>query len=254
MDQPPVTGQDNSRLAKLGLPTPDQPPPVMEQGNSPKYEIIEKQGLKMVKATIANDTVRAESGALHYMKGEVELESKLPGAGGLLKSMVTKENIFRPTYTGTGEVYFGPPIFGEYNTLVLNGDSWVLDRGAYVCSDISVEIGVVRNKLLTGLMGGEGLFQTSVSGHGTVIFQSAGPVEIIELNNETLTVDGSFAVARQSHLDYKMTKAAKGWIASATSGEGLVNVIKGTGQVYIAPVPNVYQNLIDSYPAPMPKK
>ena len=33
----------------------------------------------MVKATIANDTVRAESGALHYMKGEVELESKLPG-------------------------------------------------------------------------------------------------------------------------------------------------------------------------------
>jgi uncharacterized protein (AIM24 family) len=178
----------------------------------------------------------------------------LPGAGGILKSLVTKENIFRPTYTGTGEVYFGPPIFGEYNTLVLNGDSWVLDRGAYVCSDISVEVGVVRNKLLTGLAGGEGLFQTSVSGHGTVIFQSDGPVEIIELNNETLTVDGNFAVARQSHLDYKMTKAAKGWIASATSGEGLVNVIKGTGRVYIAPVPNVYQNLIDSYPAPMPKK
>ena len=73
--------------------------------NTPKYEIIEKQGLKMVKATLVDQTVRAESGALHYMKGDVELQSKMPGAGSLLKSLVTKEKIFRPTYTGTGEVF-----------------------------------------------------------------------------------------------------------------------------------------------------
>jgi len=145
--------------------------------NAPKYEIIEKQGQKMVKATLVDQTVRAESGALHYMKGDIELQSKMPGAGSLLKSLVTKENIFRPTYTGTGEVYFGPPIFGEYNSLNLDGDSWILDQGSYVCSDMTVEIGVVRNKLLTGLKGGEGMFQTSVSGSGTVIFQSPGPVE-----------------------------------------------------------------------------
>jgi uncharacterized protein (AIM24 family) len=221
--------------------------------NTPKYEIIEKQGLKMVKATLVDQTVRAESGALHYMKGDVELQSKMPGAGRLLKSLVTKEKIFRPTYTGTGEVFFGPPIFGEYNSLVLDGDSWILDQGSYVCSDMSVELGVVRNKLLTGLKGGEGMFQTSVSGQGTVIFQSPGPVELIELNNDTLTVDGNFAVARQAHLDFKMTKAAKGWIASATSGEGFVNVIKGTGNVYIAPVPTVYQSLVESFPRPVTK-
>ena len=221
--------------------------------NTPKYEIIEKQGQKMVKATLVDQTVRAESGALHYMKGDIELQSKMPGAGSLLKSLITKENIFRPTYTGTGEVYFGPPIFGEYNSLNLDGDSWILDQGSYVCSDMTVEIGVVRNKLLTGLKGGEGMFQTSVSGSGTVIFQSPGPVELIELNDDTLTVDGKFAVARQAHLDFKMTKAAKGWIASATSGEGFVNVIKGTGQVYIAPVSTVYQSLVEAFPSPTTK-
>ena len=221
--------------------------------NTPKYEIIEKQGQKMVKATLVDQTVRAESGALHYMKGDIELQSKMPGAGSILKSLITKENIFRPTYTGTGEVYFGPPIFGEYNSLNLDGDSWILDQGSYVCSDMTVEIGVVRNKLLTGLKGGEGMFQTSVSGSGTVIFQSPGPVELIELNDDTLTVDGKFAVARQAHLDFKMTKAAKGWIASATSGEGFVNVIKGTGQVYIAPVSTVYQSLVEAFPSPTTK-
>ena len=70
--------------------------------NTPKYEIIEKQGQKMVKATLVDQTVRAESGALHYLKGDIELQSKMPGAGSLLKSLITKENIFRPTYTGTG--------------------------------------------------------------------------------------------------------------------------------------------------------
>lgn len=209
------------------------------------FEIIEKQGLKMIKATIRNETIRSESGAMHYMKGHVEIESKMPGAGGLLKSMVTKENVFRPIYTGTGEVYFGPPIFGEYTVLELGGEAWVLDRGAYVCSDVTIEVGAFRNKAISGLVGGEGFFQTKVEGAGKVVVQSPGPMEAVDLTNERLTVDGSFAIARQAHLDYRVRKATKGVLGSMTSGEGLVNVIEGTGRVFIAPVPNVYQNLAD---------
>ncbi|GAB5549769.1 MAG: hypothetical protein SangKO_095290 [Sandaracinaceae bacterium] len=209
------------------------------------FEIIEFEGQKMVKATIQNETIRAESGALHYMFGQIEMASKAPSAGGFLKSMVSGENVFKPTYTGSGEVYFGPPIFGEYFILQLNGEEWILDQGAYVCSDIGIEVDVFRNKALTGLMGGEGLFQTKVKGTGTVVLIAPGKVQTYHLQGHTLSVDGSFAIARSAGLDYAVRRASKSLVGSFTSGEGLLNVFSGTGTVLLAPVPNLYQNLID---------
>jgi len=213
------------------------------------FEVVEKQGLKMIRAVIENETIRAEAGALHYMRGNIQLDSKSPGVGGFFKSIATSESVFRPTYTGTGEIYFGPPIFGEYTLLELNNESWVLDKGAYVCSDMGVEIGVFRNKAISGLMSGEGFFQTKTEGTGKMIIQSPGPLEVIDLQNDKLVVDGSFAVARQAHLDFSVQKAAKGLWGSMTSGEGFVNVIQGTGRVYLSPVPNVNVNLINEMAA-----
>ena len=214
------------------------------------FEIVKQEELKMVRAVLDNETIQAEAGALHYMIGDIELKTKAPSAKGFLTSMVTKESVIKPSYTGTGEVFFGPPIFGEYYTLELNNEEWVLDKGAYVCSDGDIEMGAFRNKAISGLVGGEGLFQTKISGSGTVILKAQGKVQIIDLDNQRLTVDGSFAVARQAHLKYALKKAAKGLIGSVASGEGLVNVIEGQGRVLIAPVPNLYQNLISSYPLP----
>jgi uncharacterized protein (AIM24 family) len=204
------------------------------------FEIIAQQGLKMIKATINNETIRAESGALHYMQGRIELKTPMPSAGGILKSMVTAETIVRPTYTGTGTIFFGPPIFGEHMILELNNEAWVLDRGAYVCSDNSVEVGAFRNKAMSALMSGEGWFQTKVEGKGKVVLQAQGPVQAIDLRDDKLVVDGSFAVARQAQLDFSVQRATKGLLGSAASGEGLVNVIQGTGRVYIAPIPNAH--------------
>lgn len=214
------------------------------------YEIISRQGLKMVKATLTDETIRAESGAMHYMRGQIALETKMPSAAGFLKSMVTQENIFRPTYTGTGEVYFGPPSFGEYTVLTLAKESWVLDKGAYVASDGGIEVGVFRNKAFAGLVSGEGFFQTKVDGTGSVVVFSQGPLEVVDLVNDKLTVDGSFAVARQAHLDFSIQRATKSLFGSAASGEGLVSVIQGTGRVYLAPVPNLHQNLLNTLMGP----
>ena len=206
----------------------------------------------MVKATVQNETIRAEAGALHYMLGEIQLTTTMPSAKGFLKSLVTQESIFKPAYKGTGDIFFGPPIFGEYHELVLEHEAWILDKGAYVCSDGSVEAGSFRNKTITGLIGGEGFFQTKVEGTGKVVIQAPGNIEIIDLENQTLTVDGSFAVARQAHLDYTVQKAAKGILSSMASGEGLVNVIRGSGRVLLAPVPNIYNNLITQMRSSMP--
>jgi len=211
-----------------------------------RYEIIQKEGLKMIKATLNGETVKAEAGALHYMQGNVTLEAKTSGSGigGMFKAAMGGESIFRPQYSGTGEVFFGPPMFGEYNVLELNNEEWILDKGSYVCSDATVELGVIRNSLWTSAWGGEGMFQTTVSGSGTVIYQSDGPVQEINLENDTLSVDGSFAVARQSSLEFTVEKASKGWFGSATTGEGFLNVMRGTGTVMLAPVPNRDVSLI----------
>jgi uncharacterized protein (TIGR00266 family) len=222
----------------------------MKERHMASFEIIGRQGMKMVKATLDNETIRAESGAMHYMRGQVVLETKMPTAGGFLKSMVTQENIFRPTYTGTGEVYYGPPSFGEYTVLTLANEAWVLDKGAYVASDGGIEVGVFRNKAWAGLVSGEGFFQTKVEGTGSVVVFSQGPLEVIDLQNDKLTVDGSFAVARQAHLDFSIQRATKSLFGSAASGEGLVSVIQGTGRVYLAPVPNLHQNLLNTLMGP----
>jgi len=209
------------------------------------FEIIEFEGQKLIKATIQNEQIRAEAGALHYMMGQIEMTSAAPSMGGFLKSMVSGETAFKPTYTGTGEVYFGPPIFGEYMILQLNNEEWILDQGAYVCSDIGIEVDAFRNKAVTGLIGGEGLFQTKVRGTGSVVIQAPGKLQNIQLQGHTLSVDGSFAVARSSSLDYSVRRASKSLVGSFTSGEGLLNTFSGTGTVLLAPVPNLYQNLIN---------
>ena len=210
------------------------------------FEIVEQEKLKMIRATLNGETVKAEPGALHYMQGRIEIEVKLPSAKGFLKALATQESVIKTKFIGTGEVYFGPPIFGEYMVMDLNNETWILDKGAFVCSDDSIEIGAFRNKAMTALFSGEGMFQTKIEGTGKVVIQADGPIEKIDLKDDRLTVDGSFAVARQDCLDFKLKKAAKSLLASAGSGEGIVSVIEGTGTVYLSPIPNVYASLFAS--------
>jgi uncharacterized protein (AIM24 family) len=215
----------------------------------PNYQGHTQNQVNFITIEIANETVILESGALHYWQGNIEMETKAPSVGGLLKAVGTGENIFRPRYSGTGTIMIEPS-FETFFTLNLDNQSYTLDSGAFVACDESIEIGAIRNKVLTGLRSGEGLFQTKVSGTGTVVAKAPGPVQVINLNNETLAVDGRFAVARDSDLELKVEKASKSLLASAASGEGFLNKISGTGQVYLAPVPNfatMMQRIITPY-------
>ncbi|KYC41375.1 hypothetical protein WA1_21980 [Scytonema hofmannii PCC 7110] len=216
------------------------------------FEVIEKEGLRLVKVILQNETVRTESGALYYMRGNITMQSKTPSAGGFLKSLATGENIFRPTYTGTGELYLEPSLSG-FHIMELNGTEWILDSGAYWASDGNVEVGVERNKLLSGLIGGEGLFQTKVKGRGQVVMMAQGPVEVVQLQNDRLVVDGNFAIARTNTLNYRVEKATKSILGSMTSGEFLVNTFEGTGTILLAPIPYWQVKLLREITAAIPK-
>ncbi|WOD41993.1 AIM24 family protein [Nodosilinea sp. E11] len=100
-----------------------------------------------------------------------------------------------------------------------------------------MEVSTERNKLVTGLVGGEGLFQTKVKGTGKVVMVAQGPVETVTLQNDRLVVDGNFAIARSGSITYRVEQATKSLLGSMTSGEFLVNIFEGSGTVLLAPIP-----------------
>ena len=58
----------------------------------------------------------------------------------------------------------------------------------------------------------------------------------IELENDELKIDGNLAVCWSSNLDFTVERTTKTLVGSAVSGEGLVNVYRGTGRVLMSPV------------------
>lgn len=207
------------------------------------FDVINRERLNMVKVDLENAGFRYEAGAMHYMQGNLELQSNIPGMGKIFKSMITKEKVVKPLITGTGTVFLTPS-FGEFTILELQNDEWILDQGAYYASEIEVEIGAYTNRAISAMFSGEKWFQTVVAGIGKVVINSAGPLEEITMNNDKLVVDGRFAVARTSGIELKVTKATRGIFSTVISGEGLVNTFTGTGKVLIAPVDNYFNTLI----------
>lgn len=232
-----------------GTPTQQQefetPIPVQEVLGNVDFNIVNKEHLNLVEVVLENSAFRYEAGAMHYMNGNLTLESKVPSMGKMFKSMITREKIVKPVIRGTGTVFL-QPTFGEYTVLDLKEEKWILDRGAYLASEMEVEIGAFTNKAISGIFSGEKWFQTTVSGTGKVIVTSAGPIEVVELTNGKLTVDGAFAIARSSGIDLKVSKATKGIFSTLISGEGIVNTFTGTGKIWIAPVDNYLTTLLNS--------
>lgn len=224
--------------------TQPPPPQATNQFGTIKFDVVEKETLKFLKAEFENSAVRYESGGMYYMKGNLEMEANLPSAGGFLKSMVTRESIVKPVIRGSGTVWFEPSL-GNFTILDLKGEEWILEKGAYYASEMSIEIGSFTNKSISGLFSGEGFFQTKVGGFGKVVILSNGPLETVELHNGKLVVDGSFAIARQASVQLSVAKANKGIFGSVISGEGIVNTFTGTGKVLIAPAANKYITMVN---------
>ncbi|MBR5442362.1 MAG: AIM24 family protein, partial [Clostridia bacterium] len=98
---------------------------------------------------------------------------------------------------------------------------------------------VARSNLSSAVLGGEGLFNLALEGIGVAALECRCPQEElieIELVNDVLKVDGNFAIAWSDSLNFTVERSGKTLIGSAASGEGLVNVYRGTGKVLLAPV------------------
>lgn len=218
---------------------------------SPELAIVEYFAGKMnvrkrqLAIQLKEDDVVIQSGAMQWFTGDVTVKTDIKSVGNLAKklagSAVTKETAVKPRYTGTGLVVLEPSckyIFLE--DLDKWGSGMVIEDHMFLACDGDVDMKVVaRKNISSAVLGGEGLFNTCLSGKGIVALESNVPKEelvFVDLNNDVLKVDGSFVVAWSKSLSFSVERTTKTLIGSAASGEGLVNVYRGTGHVLLAPV------------------
>jgi uncharacterized protein (AIM24 family) len=154
---------------------------------------------------------------------------------------VTGEAAAKTQYTGNGILVLEPTFRFILVEDVGNwGGGLVVEDGMFLCCDSSVKHEVVaRGTASAALAGGEGLFNLCMTGSGLVCLESRYPrEELIEvtLDNDVIKVDGPLAVAWSKSLQFTVERSAKSLVGSAVSGEGLVNVYRGTGKVLMAPV------------------
>ncbi len=192
-----------------------------------------------------NNSAIIQAGAMQWMAGNVQATSGVKGVGDLLgkmvKGAVTKESAVKPEYVGNGWLVLEP----TYKFIILiDVANWgagitIEDGMFYACSGTVKNSVVSRKNLSSAALGGEGLFNLSLSGRGIAALESNVPYNElieIELNNDTLKIDGNLAVCWSSNLEFTVERSTKTLIGSAVSGEGLVNVYRGTGKVLMSPV------------------
>lgn len=208
---------------------------------------MEQQNIKarQVAIYLNNDKVKVEPGAMSYFKGNLEMVSGVtPGKliGKMFSAAVTGESVAQPEYKGTGTVVLEPS-FNHFLVLKIDGEV-IVDKGMFYCAQGGVQVKPVSVKTISSAFaGGEGIFQISLKGKGIVVLESRVPISEIDeihLDNETLKVDGNFAILRSGNINFTVERSAKTLIGSAVSGEGLVNVYRGTGTVWLAPTIKVY--------------
>ena len=203
---------------------------------------------RQVICDVGKSPITTQAGAMQWMVGDVNATTGIKGVGDLLGKAVrgkaSGESAIKPEYTGTGTLVLEPTY--KYLLLINVGDwggSLVLEDGFFLACESSLKHKtVMRSNLSSAVAGGEGLFNLSLNGNGIVCLESASPKEeLIEitLNNDVLKIDGSMAVAWSGGLEFTVERSGKSLLGSAVSGEGLVNVFRGTGKVLMAPVDKV---------------
>ena len=217
--------------------------------NARNEYFMSKMGVRRRQIVIelnGKESAIIQAGSMQWMAGHVKATTGIKGVGDfvgkMVKGAITKETAVKPEYVSNGILVLEP----TYKYLILvDVGSWgekgmtIEDGIFYACS------GTVKNKLTarktisSTVLGKEGFFNLSLVGEGVAALESNVPYEElieVELDNDELKIDGNLAVCWSSGLEFTVERSTKTLVGSAVSGEGLVNVYRGTGKVLMSPV------------------
>lgn len=194
---------------------------------------------------LSKSNITTQAGAMQWMIGNVNATTGVKGVGDLfgkaVRGKVTGESAIKPEYTGNGNLILEPTT--KY-LILLDAAEWngsvILEDGLFLACESTLEHkATMRTNLSSAVMGGEGLFNLSLNGKGIFCIESYCPKEeliMVELENDVLKIDGNMAIAWSGTLDFTVERSGKSLIGSAASGEGLVNVYRGTGKILMCPI------------------
>lgn len=210
-----------------------------------RYEII-GDNLQFVKIYInPEEEIYAEAGKMMFKTPNVSMESRMLGKSGkeklagVLKRAVTGESLFTTHFKsmeGEGIVAFAGDYPGRIESISLpEGKSFLAQRDAFVCAEISVEFSIAfQKKVGVVFFGGEGFILEKFTGPGTVFIHGGGDFYTTELGEgEKLQVDTGCIVGFDETVSYDIEFASD--IKTALfGGEGIfLATLKGPGKVIL---------------------
>jgi uncharacterized protein (AIM24 family) len=200
---------------------------------------------RQLLCNVSASGITLQAGAMQWTVGDVNATTGVKGVGDLLGKAVrgkaTGESAIKPEYVGNGMLVTEP----TYKYLnIMHTDDWggsvVLEDGLFLaCESTLKHRAVMRSNLSSAALGNEGLFNLTLTGSGYFVIEADCPREeliTVELENDELKIDGNYAIAWSTGLQFTVERSGKSLIGSAASGEGLVNVYRGTGKVAMMPV------------------
>ncbi|WP_411145938.1 AIM24 family protein [Streptomyces sp. x-80] len=201
---------------------------------------------RMVEARIGpGERLYSQRGAMLAYRGEVSFTPNIQGGQGGIGSMLGRriagEATPLMTVEGSGTVMFGHG--GHHIHIVdLTGETLYVEADRLLAFDGSLRQGTMFLGSQGGVMGmvrgqftGQGLFTTTLQGHGsTAVMAHGGVIELPITPQRTVHVDPQAYVAHRGDVQNKLSTAL-GWreMVGRGSGEGFQLELSGEGTVYV---------------------
>jgi uncharacterized protein (AIM24 family) len=196
------------------------------------------QSSKVLAVDMTGDAVRAKNGSMVAYDGQMAFK-KLSGGGEGVRGMVTRrltgEQMTVMEVKGHGTCWFADRA-AEINLVGLQGDKLYVESGNLLATDAGLRTGTS----FTGLRGasqGNGLFTTTVEGHGQAAITSMGTAIVLRVSPQyPLTVDPGAYIAHQGDLRQTLQSGVTfRTFLGEGGGEAFQIRFEGDGLVYVQP-------------------
>ncbi|MDR2253669.1 MAG: TIGR00266 family protein [Bifidobacteriaceae bacterium] len=211
-----------------------------------KFEIETQMQFPVARLRLAQgETALIQRGSMIYRSTGVELNARLNASGrGLGKlaraaarSAVSSESAFITELVcqaAQGEVAIAPAYPGNIMQLDVGTNQYRLNDSAFLAMEQTVAYTMERQSVGRALFGGQGgFFVMTTSGQGAMLVNAFGSITEVALNGaDGFVVDNRHVVAWDRDLDYRIELQSGFW-GSIGTGEGVVNIFRGTGKVLV---------------------
>jgi uncharacterized protein (AIM24 family) len=187
---------------------------------------------------MTGDSVKAKNGSMVAYDGRMAFK-KMTGGGEGIRGMVTRrltgEEMTVMEVKGQGTCWFADRA-SEISVVNLRGDKLFVESSNLLCTDAGLRTGTS----FTGVRGasqGNGLFTTTVEGHGQAAIMSEGPAVALRVSRDhPLTVDPGAYIAHQGNVrqSFQSGVTFRTFLGEG-GGEAFQIRFEGDGVVYVQP-------------------